>query len=127
MRALTHTRFSQNFRRTSEVFVRFGIGKVGRRGEDLHEEYRTGRPPLDYIHTAILCITGKARFESARSIAQTLQISHNAVLHHLDEVLEFKSFHLRWVAHLLTDDLRQKRKRVAREMIPYLEAAFQDG
>jgi hypothetical protein len=62
------------------------------------------------------------RFELLRKLGR-----NGAVLHHLYEVLEFKCLHLRWVPELLTDDLRQKRKDIAREMIPYLEAAFQDG
>jgi hypothetical protein len=39
----------------------------------------------------------------------------------------FKSFHLRWVPHLLTDDLRQKRKEHASAMLPFLYAAQRDG
>jgi hypothetical protein len=39
----------------------------------------------------------------------------------------FKSFHLRWVPHLLTDDLRQTRKEHASAMLPFLYAAQCDG
>jgi hypothetical protein len=95
--------------------------------EDLRDEHSSGRPPLDHIDTQILHILGKSPFESARSIAQTLNTSHSVVLHHLHEGLAFKSFHLPWVPHFLTDDLRLKRKQVARKMIPDLEAASLDG
>jgi hypothetical protein len=102
------------------------MGEVRRSLEDLRDEHRSGRPPLDHIDTQILHILSKYPFESARSIAQTLSTSHSVVLYHLHEVLGFKNFHLRWVPHFLIDDLRLKRKQVAREMIPYLEAAFLD-
>jgi hypothetical protein len=107
--------------------LRFWIGEVRRRREDLHDQHRAGTLPFDDIDTAILRIIGKSPFKSARCIAKSLKISLTAVLHHFHEVLEFKSFHLRWVPHLLTNDLREKRKDVAGEMIPSLEAAFQEG
>jgi hypothetical protein len=75
--------------------IRFWIGEVRRGWEDRHDEHRPGRPPINYLDTAILRIIGKSPFESARSIAHTLKISHSAVLHHLHEVHGFKSFHLR--------------------------------
>jgi hypothetical protein len=86
--------------------VRFWMGEVQPGREDLHDEHRSGspslddfvrsgRPPFDHIDTGILHILGKSPFGSARSIAQTLKTSHNVVLHHLHEVLGFKSFHLR--------------------------------
>jgi hypothetical protein len=49
------------------------------------------------------------------------------VSNHLHLSIGFKSFHLRWVPHLLTSDLRQKRKDDARAMLPLLHAAQRDG
>jgi hypothetical protein len=74
--------------------VRFWMGEVRRGREDHYDEHCSRRPPLDHIDTQILHILGKFPFESARSIAQTLNTSHSVVLHHLHEVLGFKSFHL---------------------------------
>jgi hypothetical protein len=79
--------------------VRFWIGEVRRGREDLHDEHHPRRPLLDVLDTAILGIIGKSLFESAACLAQTLKISHSAVLHHLHERLESKSFHLRWAPH----------------------------
>jgi hypothetical protein len=78
-------------------------------------------PPLDPIDTHLVNNLGKLPFESAWSIAQTLNTSHSVVLQHLHEVLVFKSFHLGCVPEFLTGDLRFKRKQVTREMIPSLK------
>jgi hypothetical protein len=43
------------------------------------------------------------------------------IVHRLHEKLGFKSSCLRWVPHLLTGELRAKRKEVTVPMIPYCE------
>jgi hypothetical protein len=73
-----------------------------------------------------LAILNKYPFESARSIAERLRASHATVLNHLHLSIGFKSFHLRWISHLLTQDLRQKRKDDARAMLPLLHVAQRD-
>jgi hypothetical protein len=87
---------------------------------------RTGRPPLDDIDAKILAILNKSAFESARSIAERLRVSHAIVLNHSHLSIGLKSFHSPWVPHLLTEDLRQKRKDDARAMLPVLHAAQRD-
>jgi hypothetical protein len=99
--------------------------RVGR--QDLHAEIPTGRPPLDDIDAKILAIWNKSSFESARSIAEMLCVRHTTVLNHLHLSIGFKSCHLCWVPHLLTEDLRQKRKDDARAMLPLLHAVQHDG
>jgi hypothetical protein len=49
------------------------------------------------------------------------------MLNYLHLAIGFKSFHLRWVLHLLTGDSRQKRKEDARAVLPLLHAAQRDG
>jgi hypothetical protein len=98
--------------------VQFWIGEVRFGRQDLHDEIRTGRPPLDDCDAKILAILNKSAFESARSIAERLHVSRTIVLNYLRLSIGFKSFHLRWVPHLLTEDLRQKRKDDARAMLP---------
>jgi hypothetical protein len=70
-----------------------------------------------------VAILNKSPFESARSRAEGLRISRATVLNYLHLSIDFKSFHLRWVPHLLTEDLRQKRKDDARAMLPLLHIA----
>jgi hypothetical protein len=60
-------------------------------------------------------------------MAEPLQVSHSTVLKHLPEDLQFQSFHLPWVPHLLTLELREQRRPYASEMIPILTAAAHDG
>jgi hypothetical protein len=48
------------------------------------------------------------------------------VLQHFHESIGFKSFHLHPVPHLLTAELREKRKEFAKAMFPFLSAAERD-
>jgi hypothetical protein len=52
-----------------------------------------------------LTILNKSPFESARSTAERLRVSRATVLNYLHLSIDFKSFHLRWVPHLLTENL----------------------
>jgi hypothetical protein len=63
---------------------------------------------------------------SARSIAETLQVPDSTVLEHLHEDLGFQSFHLRWVPHLLTPELKEQRRLYATEIIAVLLSAQKD-
>jgi hypothetical protein len=95
--------------------------------QDLHDEIRTGRPPLHDLDAKNLAILDKSTFESAFAIAERLRIDCVTVLEHFPVSIGFKSFHLRWMLYLLTGDLRQKRKEHASAMFPFLYAAQRDG
>jgi hypothetical protein len=60
-------------------------------------------------------------------MVEILQVSHSTVLKHLHEGLQFQSFHLRWVPHLLMPELREQGRAYATEMIPILATAAHDG
>jgi hypothetical protein len=60
-------------------------------------------------------------------MAEITQGSHSTVFKHLHEDLQFQSFHLRWVSHLLTPKLREQRRALASEIVPILAAAAHDG
>jgi hypothetical protein len=46
---------------------------------------------------------------------------------YLHDSVGFKSFYLHRVSHMLTDDLREKRKECARAMLPFLYSVERDG
>jgi hypothetical protein len=107
--------------------VQFRIAEVQFGYEDLDNEIRTGRPPLDAFQGKILAILDNPPFKSSRSIVKRLLIVYSVVLRHLYEFLGFKSFHLHLVPHLLTGHLREARNEYARAMLPFLHTVKRDG
>jgi hypothetical protein len=74
--------------------VQIWIDEVCRGRQDLHDENRMGRPPLDNFDMKILDIFDKSPFESVRSIAETICVDLATVLRHLHDSIVFRSFHL---------------------------------
>jgi hypothetical protein len=75
----------------------------------------------------IISTLEKVPFESAYSIAQTLNMDRATVLRRLREKVGFKSYCIRRVPRPLTGELRAKRKKLTRLMIPDLETTRKDG
>jgi hypothetical protein len=106
--------------------VRFWITEARFDRQDLHDEICTGKSPLDDLDAKILDILDKSPFEAACLISEILGIAHLTVLLHLHDSIGFNSFHLYWISHLLTNDLRKKRKEYAKAILPFLHAAERD-
>jgi hypothetical protein len=85
--------------------VQFWITEIRRGRQDLHDQIRSGRPPLDDFDGKILAILDKSPFEPAHSMSERLLVTYPRVSQYLHEFFWFKSFHLHWVPHLLTGDL----------------------
>jgi hypothetical protein len=67
-----------------------------RQGRELiHDELRSGWPPVDFLDIQILSNLEKYPFHSAYSLAEILKVSHATILKHLHEALGMKHFHLR--------------------------------
>jgi hypothetical protein len=56
--------------------VQFWITEIRQGRQDLHDEIRSRRRPLDDLDGKILAIFDKSLFESAHSIAENLLVAH---------------------------------------------------
>jgi hypothetical protein len=74
--------------------VQFWIGEISRDRQDLHDENRMGRLPLDDLDAKILAILDKYPFESDQSIAETFPVGLVTVLRRFHDSIGFRSFHL---------------------------------
>jgi hypothetical protein len=82
---------------------------------------------MDSLDAKILAMFDQSPFESARSIAERLCVSYPTVLEYLHTSIGFRSFHLHGMAHLLTDDFREKPNEYATAMSPFLHTAEHDS
>jgi hypothetical protein len=94
--------------------------KLGR--TDLTTQHVGGRSYLDYTDAEILSVLRISPFSSMRTIADSLGVPASTVYLHLVEKIGFKNYFLRWVPHILTEELRQKRVELARQLLELLES-----
>jgi hypothetical protein len=85
------------------------------------DEHRAGRPRLDRINSTILSLFQERESQSVQSLAQELDVSLSTVHARLTDVLGFTSRHMRWVPHLLTDELKAKRVATSMRMLEILD------
>jgi hypothetical protein len=65
--------------------------------------------------------------QSARWNAKILQVLYSIVLRHLHDDLGFRCFYLHSVPHLLTQSIKDQKRRYARGMIPLVKGTAKDG
>jgi hypothetical protein len=94
--------------------------KLGR--TDLGTQHAGGRPPLNDTDPEILSLLRKYPFSLVRTIADSLEIPASTVYFHLVEKIGLKNLLLRWVSHMSTSKLRQKRIELSSQLPRMLES-----
>jgi hypothetical protein len=92
-----------------------------------HNDPRSGRQPIDFIATKVLAALERGPFHSTHSLADIVGVSYSIVIRHLRDSLGIKSFHLHWLPHELTPDLRRYRFEICGQPLPILEATEFDS
>ena len=64
---------------------------------------------------------------SVRYLSSHLNIPPTTVYRYLTEVLKFKCFHLRWIPHPLTENIRSKRIETSKQLLAELMKAEKNG
>jgi hypothetical protein len=90
---------------------------VGQGREFLADEPRSGGPPIDFLDICILTCLEKQLFHAAYSLAEILNVSHVTILSHLRDAPGMRLFHLRWIPHQLTEQLRITRMQKCQELL----------
>jgi hypothetical protein len=111
----------------SERRVRQWFQYLRRECENLRNEVRSSRPPIDLFDIQILALLDEHTLRSANSITESLRVSHSIILSHLWKSLNMKIFHLRWIPHQLTTSLQQIRMETFRELLPILKVQKKDN
>jgi hypothetical protein len=93
--------------------------------QDLHDDPRPERPPIDHLDAKIVACSEREQFSSAYSLADAQNVAPASILSHLHTSLGMKNFHFRWVPHQLTGDLRQVRVAKCGELLRALDAMEQ--
>jgi hypothetical protein len=90
--------------------------------QNLHIDPRSRGPPLHHLDTNSIEYLERESSFSACSLAEGLDVSPATILSRLHNSLGMKNFHLCWVLHQLTDDLRQVRVAKCGEFLRALDA-----
>jgi hypothetical protein len=68
------------------------IRNVRQGRENLYDEVRPGRPPIDFLDIGMLALLDEQPFHSAYLIDKALSVSRSTTLSHLRESLGMKNF-----------------------------------
>jgi hypothetical protein len=77
----------------------------------------TGRSPHDDIDAEIFSLLRNCPVGLIRVLAEALAVSASTVYSHLIEKMGFKDELLRWIPHVLTEDLHQGRVDLSRKSL----------
>jgi hypothetical protein len=102
--------------------IKYGLHQLNLGRTDLTTQRVGGIPYLDDTDAEILSLLRISPFSSVRTIADSLSIPASTVYLPLVEKIGFKNYFLRWVPPMLTEELRQKRVELARQLLELLES-----
>jgi len=107
--------------------VKYWLHQIKLEREDLTDQPTSGRPPLDDLDASIMRELLREPFSSVRSLEDATGIPAATVYRRLTQSLQMVSRHLRWVPHMLTEELRAKRCTQAKELRKVLKAQQKIG
>jgi hypothetical protein len=124
-----HTRLSAQFGEQTYALraIQFWAREMQRGREDLQNDHRSKRRAFNCIDTKIISILEKAPFESARSIAQVLNMEHATMLHRLQKKAGIQILLSSAGATPVDRRVRAKHKEFLGRMIPDPEAERKGG
>jgi hypothetical protein len=117
--------YGQDADERSSIKYRMDQLKVGR--TNLKTLDVGGRPALNDIDAEIFSLLRKYPFASICIIAEALAIPASTVYSHLIERMRFRNYLLRWIPHVLTEELRKKRVDLSKESLQLLESQQRFG
>jgi hypothetical protein len=101
--------------------IKYSIHQIKLGRIDLTSQHSGGQPMLDDLDAEILSALRTFPFSSVRTIDDSRGMPASIVYSHLVERIGFKNYLLRWVPHMLTMELRQKRVQLSTELLEVLE------
>jgi hypothetical protein len=100
--------------------VYFWVKEVKCGREDIVDQPRPGRPPIDNLDADILCVVRHPPFATVRSISEEVGVLHETVYRRLTESLQLRTRFLKGGLHSRTRDLKRKRVEVVKERLDIL-------
>jgi hypothetical protein len=92
--------------------------------ELMHDGFRSGRPPVDFLDIQILSNLEKCPFHSAYFLAKIPKVAHATILKHLRDGVGMKHCHFRWIPHQLTEQIESQKDK---EMLGLTTVARKNG
>ena len=83
----------------------------------VEDEERVGRPRIEGLAEMITRELENDMYLSARELANILNVCKNTIIKVLKEDLKMNKVNFRWIPHILSDELKQKRVKIAKNML----------
>ena len=88
--------------------------KIGRKS--IHDEPKSGRPPIDYIDTKIISALADEPYHSTNTLSEFLGIPKSTIKDHL-KILGYKNYNLKIVPYNLTCEMKLSRVTETKKLL----------